>query len=158
MTKEEWQAFCLYRRGDTLPIPGGNINKYLRKDNSTNAKTEKIIDLMSKAISKAQLNKNIATFRNLCREENNILNTYNINDTFEFVDFKGTHAKEVIKKNNSAAYAIFLIPKGYPCAYVDYWWECFSEKELLINIGAQCKLLDIKTVFNKNCYIIQICT
>lgn len=99
----------------------------------------------------------MATYRTINKYEHSFLRQYNINDIFVNRDFKGTHVSQYIFKNTTSAYIVYLIPKGYTCVYINYWVHIFMhEKELLLTCDSKCKIIDIKRVFNKDCYIIEV--
>lgn len=80
-----------------------------------------------------------------------------INDEFVNRDFKGTHVTQRVYKNVTSVYVIYLIPKGYECAYINYWIAIFMfEKEWLLNRGSKCRVVGIKKVFGKECYILKL--
>ena len=77
------------------------------------------------------------------------------NDIDDLVSF--STKKQRIYKNTTAAYVIYLIPKGYECAYINHWIAIFMfEKELLLNRGSKCRVVGIKKVFGKECYILKL--
>ena len=101
--------------------------------------------ILEGALAKARLTENIATYRTISRNEYEFLRQFKINDEFVNREFKGTHVAQRIYKNATAAYVIYLIPKGYECAYINYWIAIFMfEKELLLNRGSKCRVVSIK--------------
>lgn len=155
LTKPEIRALKKYRRGKFNNK--GNINEYLRNGNSNDKRKNKEVERLKSALARAEINENIAVYRNIHPEEYVSLKKYKKNDVIAYRDFKGTHVRESIRKNGSVAYAIYLIPKGYNCAYINYWYPFYGmEKELLINCGSKCKVVDIKKLFGKDCYILKV--
>lgn len=156
LTKEEMNALRKYRLGTFTPSKR-NINAYLRSESlNDDAKNEAVI-ILEGALSKARLTENIATYRTISRNEYEFLRQFKINDEFVNRDFKGTHVTQRIYKNATSAYVIYLIPKGYECAYINYWIAIFMfEKELLLNRGSKCRVVGIKKVFGKECYILKV--
>ncbi|WP_333562969.1 ADP-ribosyltransferase, partial [Coprobacillus cateniformis] len=80
-------------------------------------------------------------------------------------DFKGTHVYHRIllnrffKVSNSKGYAIILIPKGSPVAYISdiSWFVLFrNEKELLIDRNQQFRLIDTFNILNSNGYVFKL--
>lgn len=156
LSKEEIFVLKKYRLG--MIIPGKrNINAYLRSNSFTDEAKNNEITILKGALSKAHLKESIATYRTISKNEYTFLKQFKINDEFENKDFKGSHVAKYIYKNTTAAYVIYLIPNRYSCAYINYWIPIFMhEKELLLNCGSQCKIIDIKKVFHKDCYILKI--
>ena len=91
--------------------------------------------------------------------------SYNKNSIFKCADFKGTHVYHRIllnrffKVSNSKGYAIILIPKGSPVAYISdiSWFVLFrNEKELLIDRNQQFRLIDTFNILNSNGYVFKL--
>lgn len=156
LNKEEIKVIRKYRLG-TISPGKRNINAYLRLGTNDDIKKNQEVEILKKALSKAKIENNAATYRTINKYEHSFLRQYNINDIFVNRDFKGTHVSQYIFKNTTSAYIVYLIPKGYTCAYINYWVHIFMhEKELLLTCDSKCKIIDIKHVFNKECYIIEV--
>lgn len=156
LTKEEINILRKYRLGTFAPSKR-NINAYLRSAClNDDVKNDEVL-ILEGTLSKARLTENIATYRTISRNEYEFLRQFKINDEFVNRDFKGTHVTQRIYKNTTAAYVIYLIPKGYECAYINHWIAIFMfEKELLLNRGSKCRVVGIKKVFGKECYILKL--
>lgn len=154
LTFKEKKTIVLYRFGN-LVNSKYSINAKLRKGNLTN-RNEDNVKTLSGALKKTSISHNIAVYRNVAATENEWLSNFNIGDKIQFKDFKGTHVDKFIYSKSASSYIAFLIPKGYNCAYVNFWVRIYREKELLINKESTGTLLKIEKVFNKNCYIIEL--
>jgi hypothetical protein len=147
------------------------IRKYIRNSKKINAKLRDNKDcfeasIISKAIRKCPiLKENIIVVRCIDKKENNYYKTLNKNSIFKCADFKGTHVYHRIllnrffKVSNSKGYAIILIPKGSPVAYISdiSWFVLFrNEKELLIDRNQQFRLIDTFNILNSNGYVFKL--
>ena len=156
LTKQEVSVLRKYRFGTVLPEKR-NINAYLREGSFDNKRKNDEVETLKGAISKAHIKENVATYRNISKKEYEFLKKYKVDDIVENIDFKGTHVVKGIWSNIASAYVIYLISEGCECAYINYWGAIFMhEKELLLNCGSKCKVVSIKKVFDKDCYILQI--
>lgn len=144
LTREEVKEIRKYRIGTVAPGKR-NVNAYLRNKTQNDCKRNEKIEILKNAISRAKINSNIATYRTINRIECAYIEKFSTNEIFENKDFKGTHVSRYIFKNTTTAYVIYLIPKGYECAYINYWVPIFMhEKELLLNCGSKCRIVDVK--------------
>lgn len=156
LTREEVKEIRKYRIGTVTPGKR-NINAYLRNSSQNDCKKNDKVKILKNAISRAKINNNIATYRTINRIECDYIKKFSRNEIFENRDFKGTHVSKYIFKNTTTAYVIYLIPKGYTCAYINYWVPIFMhEKELLLNCGSKCRIVDVKKVFEKDCYVVEV--
>ena len=156
LTREEVKEIRKYRIGK-VAAGKRNINAYLRNNTQNNNKKNYKIKILKNAISKAKINDNIATYRTINKIECDYIKKFSRNEIFENKDFKGTHVSRYIFKNITSAYVIYLIPKGYKCAYINYWVPIFMyEKELLLNCGSKCRIVDVKKIFEKDRYIVEV--
>ena len=156
LTREEVKEIRKYRIGTVAPGKR-NVNAYLRNKTQNDCKRNEKIEILKNAISRAKINSNIATYRTINRIECAYIEKFRTNGIFENKDFKGTHVSRYIFKNTTTAYVIYLIPKGYECAYINYWVPIFMhEKELLLNCGSKCRIVDVKKIFKKDCYIVEV--
>ena len=141
LTREEVKEIRKYRIGK-VAAGKRNINAYLRNNTQNNNKKNYKIKILKNAINKIECD---------------YIKKFSRNEIFENKDFKGTHVSRYIFKNITSAYVIYLIPKGYKCAYINYWVPIFMyEKELLLNCGSKCRIVDVKKIFEKDCYIVEV--
>lgn len=152
LTNDEKKAIRKYRRKLCLK---NNINAKLRKGKETEGAR-----LISAALKKANTPENIIVYRNLSRIENEQMAAKEINKTYKWADFKGTHAgtniKGISKKDYKGGYMLILVPQNTNAAYINDLTICFrDEREFLIDKEQSFVLIE-KMKSLRNGYVVKI--
>lgn len=151
LNKNEKKAFKRYRCRCNIK---NNVNEKLRLNKDCpDAK------IMSAALKKSNSPHNLVVFRSIDKNENVFMSKLNPGEEYVNYDFKGTHVYDRIPNRywSSSGYILYLIPQGYPSAYINNvtlyaWWE----KELIIDVSSTCKLIEVREINQKPCYIVKV--
>lgn len=161
-----WECICLsvYRTSSNM------INRFIRVGSSNYLKViSKIVTVFERginsAITKGVIDRNIAVYRNLARNEGVFFESIEVGDVINrasgFGGYKGTHVDKTIDRQISnmfrpRAYAIFLIPKGTSCAYINYWGIFSYEHELLLNKDLAYVVKEKRKLYNRPLYVLEV--
>lgn len=161
------EKFCLF----LYRIWSSKINRVIRNDEMGQQQSISgfytFMDRgINSALAKGSIDRNIAVYRRVAKDEALFLESKELGDvisgTSGYGGYKGTHVDKTINEKYCnmglpKAFAIFLVPQGTSCAYINYWVALFSmEHELLLNKDLTYELKEKGNIFGRPLYVLKV--